>query len=76
MKDKWDSCILQGSCEKNRRLLQVYPGEPEWRNTIVDTTEVEVLEKSNADLTKMVQELTQKVRDLTNTVEQLTMRLI
>jgi hypothetical protein len=76
MKGNWDSCILQGSCEKNRRLLQVYPGEPEWRNTIVDTTEVEVLEKSNADLTKMVQELTQKVRDLTNTVEQLTMRLI
>lgn len=74
MKDKWDVAVL----EVIDNGFEVFPGVPEWRNTIVDEVlnEVEVLEKSNADLTKMVQELTKKVTDLTNTVEQLTLKII
>ena len=35
MKDKWDSCIIQ-ACECGYNLLEVLPGDPSWRNTIVD----------------------------------------
>ena len=77
MKDKWDVAVLQ-VFDKG---FEVFPGLPEWRNTIVDEVitrlnEVEALEKSNMDLTIMLEELTKKVQDLTNTVEQLTMRII
>jgi hypothetical protein len=77
MKDKWDVAVLQ-VFDKG---FEVFPGLPEWRNTIVDEVitrlnEVEALEKSNMDLTRMLEELTKKVQDLTNTVEQLTMRII
>jgi hypothetical protein len=83
MKDKWDSCILESCYENGNRSLRVYPGDPEWRQTIVDEvvpamelTKVEVLEKSNADLTKMVEELTKRVTELTSTVQQLTLRIL
>jgi hypothetical protein len=45
MKDKWDSCIIQ-ACEYGSKILEVFPGDPSWRETIVDeevpseTTEV------------------------------------
>lgn len=35
MKDKWDSCIIE-ACECGYNLLEVLPGDPSWRNTIVD----------------------------------------
>jgi hypothetical protein len=35
MKDKWDSCIIQ-ACEYGYKLLEVLPGDPSWRHTIVD----------------------------------------
>jgi len=33
MKGEWDSCILETHDDKS---FSVYPGDPEWRNTIVD----------------------------------------
>lgn len=75
MKDKWDSCIL----EIIDMTISVYPGEPEWRHTIIDEieepTEVDELRASNILLTKMVQELTAKLVDATSNIEQLTIRL-
>jgi len=35
MKDEWDSCILE---VHNTRSFSVYPGEPDWRKTIVEPT--------------------------------------
>lgn len=35
MKDKWDSCIIQ-ACEYAYKILEVFPGDPSWRDTIVD----------------------------------------
>jgi len=35
MKDKWDSCIIQ-ACEYGSKVLEVFPGDPSWRQTIVD----------------------------------------
>jgi len=35
MKDKWDSCIIQ-ACEYGSKVLEVFPGDPSWRETIVD----------------------------------------
>jgi hypothetical protein len=35
MKDKWDSCIIQ-ACEYGTKGLEVFPGDPSWRHTIVD----------------------------------------
>jgi hypothetical protein len=35
MKDKWDSCIIE-ACEYGYKLLEVLPGDPSWRHTIVD----------------------------------------
>jgi hypothetical protein len=35
MKDKWDSCIIQ-ACEYGTKVLEVLPGDPSWRHTIVD----------------------------------------
>ena len=35
MKDKWDSCIIE-ACECGYNLLEVLPGDPSWRDTIVD----------------------------------------
>ena len=76
MKGRWDACILEGSYEKNKRSLKIYPGDPEWRKTIVDEpTEVEDLQVSNIALTKMVQELTTKLVDVTTTLKQLTSRI-
>jgi len=82
MKDKWDSCVL----EVYDNTFTVYPGESEWRKTIVDDeqkeapvkelSEMEQLQQSNLALTKMVEELNTKIMDLTKTVEELTMRII
>ena len=73
MKDKWDSCILE--VLKNKEdiySLCVYPGDPKWRDTILDEivevnklSELENLQASNDELTKMVEGLTAKVVDLT-----------
>ena len=35
MKDKWDSCIIQ-ACEYGSKVLELFPGDPSWRQTIVD----------------------------------------
>jgi len=35
MKDKWDSCVIQ-ACEYGSKVLEVFPGDPSWRETIVD----------------------------------------
>jgi hypothetical protein len=77
MKYKWDAAVLQVFVNG----FEVFPGVPEWRDTIVDDpitgpSEVESLEKSNAELTIMVKELTKKVTDLTATVQQLTLRIL
>ena len=79
MKDKWDAAVLQVF----NKGFEVFPGDPEWRQTIIDEevpimelTKVEVLEKSNADLTKMVEELTKRVTELTATIQQLTLRIL
>jgi hypothetical protein len=81
MKDKWNACVLE-VCDNS---ITVYPGEPEWRNTIVDDeqedrplkelSELEKLKASNLALTKTVEELTAKLIDVTSNVEQLTARL-
>jgi hypothetical protein len=82
MKGQWDTCILSGEYDKYRRSLKVYPGDPEWRKTIVDVieepkelSELEKLKASNSLLTKTVEELTAKLIDVTSNVEQLTARL-
>jgi len=77
MKDKWDYCILAGEYDKNKRSLQVYPGEPMWRQTIIDDepVTVEALQKSNADLTKTVEGLTSKIVDLTKALGHVTQML-
>lgn len=83
MKDKWDSCILEVlENKKDMYSLSVYPGDPMWRDTIVDEivevkkpSEVETLKKSNADLSRMLVELTTKVVDLTKTLDNVTERL-
>jgi len=36
MKDKWDSCVLEVHEAKKGYMLEVAPGEPAWRSTIVD----------------------------------------
>ena len=36
MKDKWDSCIIIQACEYGSKVLEVFPGDPSWRETIVD----------------------------------------
>ena len=38
-------------------------------------SELELLQKSNADLTKMVEELNKRLTDMTTTIEQLTARV-
>lgn len=74
MKDKWDYCILAGEYDTNKRSLQVYPGDPIWRQTIIDDepVTVEALQKSNADLTNTVEGLTSKIVDLTKALGHLT----
>ena len=86
MKDNWDSCIL----EVTDTMFEVFPGDPKWRETIIDdidmaapvaapvpapVSELELLQKSNADLTKMVEELNKRLTDMTTTIEQLTARV-
>jgi len=82
MKDMWDSPILE--VIKNDECtysLSVYPGDPEWRKTIIDDisikepSELEKLQKSNADLTNMVTILTTKVNDLTTVLAIVNERL-
>jgi hypothetical protein len=36
MKDNWDSCVLEVYAGKNEYILEVHPGEPAWRSTIID----------------------------------------
>ena len=75
MKNKWDACILEGDMSS----LRVYPGDPKWREEIVEDKTV-VIEKpviveklSDLEkLQKMVEELTKKVADLTTRVEELS----
>jgi len=75
MKDQWDSCVL----EVHGETIEVFPGEPEWRETIVDELEessnIEELRASNIILTNMVKKLTAKVIDLTSNLEELSTRL-
>ena len=78
MKDKWDSCVLEVDPFKTN-AISVYPGDPKWRETIIDDidlavaapvpvpvpmAELDTLKKANEDLTKRVEELTTMVQQL------------
>jgi hypothetical protein len=80
MKDNWDSCVL----EVGGNSFTLYPGEANWRKTIVDDeqkvpvkelSEIEQLQQSNLALTKMVEELNTRVVDLTKALGDVTERL-
>ncbi len=90
MRDEWDSCVLE---VHSKNSMEVFPGDPSWRETIIDdvaavpaaipaavpaaidTSEVDALKKTNADLTIMVETLNKKVEELTIMVQQLLVRV-
>jgi hypothetical protein len=84
MKDKWDSCVLEvDPFETNK--ISVYPGDPKWRETIIDDLAApepvavpapDAVAAAELDtLKKANEDLTKRVEELTTMVQQLIARV-
>ena len=87
MKYKWDSCVLEVDLFETNEI-SVYPGDPKWRDTIIDDIDVPVaapvaepvaapvaepVDTSELDeLKKTNEELTKMVEVLNKKIEELT----